>query len=180
MINPYQLRYFCNRKHSSNEPWLPKIKPTCCTSRVCLPNTDHMTVLWHRRRKCSIRHLQAALHHKCVLVLILTTENHLKMLDIHAFTISMPPSCHLFILLKLMTSSMFSVSRLGTKASVQYICFYRCSCWVDLQSYVRNSPGKRLHSQGTFTTEHSRSIGSSSPHPSLNIWRKYSCSLLKI
>ena len=40
-----------NRKHNSNEPWLTKLEPTCCTSRVCLPNTDHVTALWRQRRK---------------------------------------------------------------------------------------------------------------------------------
>ena len=47
----YQLSYVYNRKHNSNEPWLTKLKPTCCTSRVCLPNTDHVTALWRQRRK---------------------------------------------------------------------------------------------------------------------------------
>ena len=43
---------------------------------------------------------------------------------------------------------------------------------------MRNSPRKRLHSQGTFETEHSRSIGSSSSHLHLYIWRKYYCKSL--
>ena len=47
----YQLSYVYNRKHNSNEPWLTKLKPTCYTSRVCLPNTDHVTALWRQRRK---------------------------------------------------------------------------------------------------------------------------------